>query len=1193
MISPEALPEGTVTILFTDIVGSTELTNRVGDDEARAAMHKVEDLVREQLADHRGFEVKGTGDGLMLAFQSARRAIGCASAIQRAVTRHPATKDLGLCIGLSTGEVIHEDDDLFGATVNLAARVAGEASGGEILISDNVRGVLGSAGGIELKDRGEVPLKGFEEPVSLYEVLWERDSVDVLAAERTPLIGRKDERAQLSKLLAEAEAGHGSLALISGEPGVGKTRLTEELEAEGVAKGFLVLRGQCRDQDLATPFGPFVEMLEEAARRLPASTFREALGEAAPDAAKLLPQLLTRFDDIGPPMELPPEQEVQYLLGQLRQFLERLSIHQPLILLWEDMHWADESSLNLLRYLAHRVTSERSVFVATYRDTELQIARPLADAVRELMRLRSTVQIDLKALTEAGVQALLRAKSGSDPPDQIKRAIFAETDGVPFFVEEVYRHLLENGTLIGSDGTWRSDGVVGSMEIPASVQLVIGRRLEVLSEVARGALTQAAVIGRAFEYVVVAALAESEEELLDAIDEGLAASLIRDISVDSSARYEFTHELVRQTLLGTLSLPRRLRVHLQIATALDGTKGLTEETASDLAFHWYQVADLADQERAGPAFALAGELALRKSAFEEALELFDLAAPWLPNADPGRQAGLSRGRALCLQCLGRGDEAAGEWRQAIRLLAEVNDHSGVAEFATEFSQLASWGLRGTDNEYLRGVVDRHLTVSELESRARCQLLLVWARSALFDPAATATQLSAITEALELARVLGDGRLLGRVLQAKGDIEFSLGRLNDQRDSDGEAAELLEAVDPYMTAQALAGSSAAACLGGDFETSERLGARARELAERTGNAGALWVESSFQFERDLARTRSLGELDEAADELVQSREDLNLGWDAPAARRKLRFLQGRTAEALEDYGAAGIDSLSDRFDVYTPVQFKALVLAYAHRPDEALRLLGESREPQSVVDRPRLIGEWDRICYETEAWALLGDAARASQGASVNELLKRGLVLRAGLTERIAGIAASAGRDFDEAERWFLQSLKRAQDAPVVYEQPQVRYWYARMLLDRDEPGDREKARGLLTEAIAHHGMPKHLEMAEELLAGVVGPADSYSSYQSVTAWSPRRKRYRPSWGAGISAGRSVLCSTRRRRRSTDGRPSSRASSRGAASLLLASGARTSDHPIGSVPRRVDSQGAGLRRPPHRWVPQPLASSRGP
>ena len=335
----QELPEGTVTVLFTDVEGSTELAATAGDAAARDLLRTAEELARTQIEAHDGHEVKGLGDGLMVAFSSARRAVQCAVEIQRAFEEHNLARPdevVLLRVGLNTGEVIREHADLFGSTVNAAARIESRAEAGQILASESVKAVLGAGSEIDFVDRGQFRLKGFAERWQLYEVPWRREaSSPSTLARRTPFVGREEEREQLRSLLGDATRGRGALAMLVGEPGIGKTRLTQEIVTEARSCGFLTLTGHCYEMEGAPPYIPFVEALEAAERTLDADAFRASLGDDAPQVAKLMPQIRQLFPEIGPAIELPPEQERRYLLNSLRDYIERSAVTQPLLLCWK------------------------------------------------------------------------------------------------------------------------------------------------------------------------------------------------------------------------------------------------------------------------------------------------------------------------------------------------------------------------------------------------------------------------------------------------------------------------------------------------------------------------------------------------------------------------------------------------------------------------------------------------------------------------------------------------------------------------------------------------------------------------------------------------------------------------------------------------------------------------------------------
>ena len=254
--SPAALLEGTVTVLSTDLVGSTALNQRLGDRVASAIEREVEALATEQVDKKNGVVIKDTGDGLMVAFQSARRAVACAQEIQRALARRnraQAERAVELRVGLHTGDVLAEDGGMHGETILIAKRIEENALPGTIFASDTVYGVLGTARA-EFEERGEFELKGIATPWQLYEVPWaDAESGGVLSArERTPYVGRARERSLLVQAIERARDGEGSLLLVGGEAGVGKSRLVEETAEEARRHGLRVLTGHSPGR-LGTP----------------------------------------------------------------------------------------------------------------------------------------------------------------------------------------------------------------------------------------------------------------------------------------------------------------------------------------------------------------------------------------------------------------------------------------------------------------------------------------------------------------------------------------------------------------------------------------------------------------------------------------------------------------------------------------------------------------------------------------------------------------------------------------------------------------------------------------------------------------------------------------------------------------------------------------------------------------------------
>src|SRR5262245_8975073 len=244
---------------------------------------------------------------------------------------------------------------------------------------------------------------------------------NVSQARRLPLIGRDTERAELLRALDQALAGQGSLVMVGGEPGIGKTHLTTAILDEGHRRGCFSVTGHCYDGEGAGSYMPFIEMLEYAALVAPRDTFRQTLGESASEVAKLMPELRTRYPDIPPPIELPPEQQRRYLFNAYRGFVERAARLTPIVAVFEDLHWADDPTLQLLLHVAQTVATVPLLMIGTYRDVELDVTRPFADTLETLARQKLATRMALRRLPAGGVEAMLGAMSGQVPPPPLAR----------------------------------------------------------------------------------------------------------------------------------------------------------------------------------------------------------------------------------------------------------------------------------------------------------------------------------------------------------------------------------------------------------------------------------------------------------------------------------------------------------------------------------------------------------------------------------------------------------------------------------------------------------------------------------------------------------------------------------------------------------------------------------------------------
>jgi class 3 adenylate cyclase/tetratricopeptide (TPR) repeat protein len=773
----------TATILFTDVVGSVDLRQHHGEKAAHAIMTTHEEIVRQQITEHGGQEVKTTGDSFMVTFDSARKAVECAVAIQRVLhaygRQHP-TQGVRVRIGLHTGEAIRSGHDLLGSSVDAAARIMARAEGEQILVSDVLKAVLGAARDFSFRDHKRVRLKGFSERWRLWEVLWRSEAVAAAVEPaddgRTPFVGRLEERQTLRRLVERTVAGSGGVALIAGEAGLGKTRLVDETAHEARARGMFVVRGQCRDMEGVAPYLPFVEAIEYGLTVTAREVFRSAMGEAGPEIARFVPRVRAAFPDLPPPLALPSDQARHYMFESVCDFFARAAAIQPMLVVLEDLHWADQSTVQMLQSVAGRAGRSAFLILGTYRDVDLAAGHPMLRAIEHLARLPVTTRLSLKRLSAVEVAEILQSLAGQKAPEMLVQLVFAETEGVPFFVEEVYRHLAEERRLTDVAGNWLPQVEIGEIEVPETVRLVLGRRIDRIGETAQGVLTTAACIGRTFTFDFLAQVSDArDDDLLDALEESERARLV--IAEEGrQPRFVFAHEQIRQTLLGRLSFLRRQRLHLRVADALEKRHATTlDEHASELAWHLVQAGA---GERAATWLHRVGVAAATRLATPEALASFARAAE-LAGPGPTRRSAL-RARGELLLGLFRGREAADDLEAATR---EAAEEKAAAEEMEALLRLGrAYYVVGLDHrpaiaQSLQALQRaRDLAVQLGDRHAEARALIPTHRHVDFDPAYRTEATANAQRALMIARELGDENLEVDALRAAGRMEVSEDRL---------------------------------------------------------------------------------------------------------------------------------------------------------------------------------------------------------------------------------------------------------------------------------------------------------------------------------------------------------------------------------------------------------------------------------
>jgi DNA-binding CsgD family transcriptional regulator len=468
------------------------------------------------------------------------------------------------------------------------------------------------------------------------------------------LIGRAPEVETLERALHTVQNGVGQCVIIAGEAGIGKSRLLSEIRHRAEAERFLILQGYCFEQDLSFPYAPLVDALRaHLAQRAPIE-INATLGPFAPEILKLLPELALLLPDLQPTLRLDPEAEKRRLFEALAQFFTHLAARQPLLLILEDLHWSDQTSLDFVQLFARRLAAHPILLLVTYRQEEAPSC--LTYLLAQFDRERLAREILLAPLTRDDVGAMLRAIF--DLPYSIKTEflylLYPLTEGNPFFLEEALKELIAAGEIYYTGGRWERKPIV-ELHAPRSVQDAVRRRSERLSEPARRALMLAAVIGRRYDFALLQELTEmNAHELVNLMKELLAAQLVVE---ESAERFSFRHALTHEAVYASLLRRERQALHQRVAETLERIYAeALEAHVSELAYHFYAAGMWT---KALPHSQRAGEKAQALYAHHEAIEYFTRAL------DAARQMSLPP-PAEILRARGRARETVGEFEAACR-----------------------------------------------------------------------------------------------------------------------------------------------------------------------------------------------------------------------------------------------------------------------------------------------------------------------------------------------------------------------------------------------------------------------------------------------------------------------------------------------------------------------------------------------
>jgi class 3 adenylate cyclase len=889
------------------------------------------------------------------------------------------------------------------------------------------------------------------------------DGVESLA--EGVFVGREPEVERLRQALEGAFDGQGRLMMLVGEPGIGKTRTAQELSTYARVRGARVLVGRSYEGEGAPAYWPWLQMARAYIHDADPETLVSDMGSGASDIG----QVMSDLQDLIPGLStsasqsLEPEQARFRFFDSITTFLKNAAMREPLVLFLDDLHWADGPSLRLLQFVARELSDSHLLVVGTYRDVALGRRHPLSQALADLSREGLVERVPLHGLTEQEVERFIEVTASIHPPRSLVRAVYGETEGNPFFVSEIVSLMASEGTL---DDAGQLDQF--TVTIPQGVREVVGRRLDRLSEDCNRVLAVASAIGREFSVEIVERVADlGRDRVLELLEEAEGQRIVSDASQPGALRFSFSHALVREALYEELGVTQRVRLHRRIAEAIEEICGDDREAhLGELAHHFLQAQEL---ERAIDYSTEAGKRAVSLMAYEEGADLYEsaLQALELKQPTPGRQHGeLMLKLAHAQTRAAEGHLAKDYYRRAALLARQLGDHELFAEAA---EGLSGWQEVGKIDHEGIGLIEEALDLlGECDSTMRARLLARLAIAVYFVSHVRREKLA--LEAVAMARRVDDPATLAFVLN---DAHFVLHGPGSDRYRIELATELIEVAER-------AGDHELATEGRGMRLMDLLEAGEIELVDRElpiydREASALRQPNYKRYALiRLAMKELLAGRFENVERLLEkfSPETARYGLEP----NTLQAFGVITFALRRDQGQLdGVDESFRNFVAQYPAVpgwragLAVLYMELDQREDarREFEMLAEGDFAVIPLDANWVVA----MALLSEVAHYLGDVPRAQW--LYDHLLpykQRNIVVGGGWTchgntERFLGLLAHTLGRFEAADRHFRAG--RIANASIGAH-PLVaagRFEHARLLLDRDAPGDRERAHALIGQAL--------------------------------------------------------------------------------------------------------------------------------
>jgi predicted ATPase/class 3 adenylate cyclase len=901
-------------------------------------------------------------------------------------------------------------------------------------------------------------------------------------------VGREREMEQLKERLADAFSGLGSVVMVVGDAGIGKTRLLQEFATYARLRGAQVLWGAAYEGEARLPYGPFAEALRDYVSRTSVETLRQAVTEGSSVLAPLAPELKVKLPDLPEPPPVAAEAEAYRLFQEITEFLKNASTSAPLLLVLEDLQWADKGSCSLLQHLARRLAGARLLVAISCREAELEPSHPIREALPHLRRESGFWELPLKGLRESEVRELVAVLAEQEVPQPLVLALHQETEGNPFFVQETLKHLIETEVLYQEEGRWTSKAAISDIGLPESVREVMERRLAGLSQECRRLLQVGAVLGRRFSLSLAQRVADLDEEvILRTVEEALAVQVVREQRQERRTYYQFTSTLLRENLYARLSAPRRERLHLRAARALEEAyPDRLEDYAAELAYHYREAGEGAPAEtayrwtvkaarQAMAAYAPAEAVALYRSA----LELADAVG-----ASQGEKAALLRDLARVRGSAGDLEGRIQSFEEAAREFEGAGDMAGAALAYIGLAAFLGW--QGQLERGLRFAEKGLELVGPADRVERAMLLAYHAQDSLmlhrFD-----TAFEEVAEAESLAEDVSDPRTLGMLFNAIAWLYCFACFPQKAREAGDRAAPAYEAAGevalacysrlPSLLSMTMQGRVAAS--GPEWAELRRVSEQ--RLAFQPAYTAALWVAWQRLLAGDLVESERIG-----AEVLTQASE-MRVFALVPQILDHSAVLMMLTRRY--DQAEARLAALHATYEAAERAAFLAgswpgrLRLCLEKGDMGSARKLLADR-PQWPFEEPLSLGGASNLLACGEALAELGETEGLDACYQrLRELNERGVeFVPLWLVPRVIAMLDAVSGRWDDATTYFEKALSLARRLGYRLELAGTLLAYAKMRLARDAPGDAEAATAMLNESLQLYqemGLPQR---AEKVLA---------------------------------------------------------------------------------------------------------------